>query len=311
MWNKRYFLAIEKILSAPIIKTLTFSFLLVISFGEINGQPPSSSIWKIDLTIENEGLITLDNYTLVSGFKSDGYNNQPWFKDENIFLFSASEGIKTNIFKADLSSGKLQQITATEESEFSPQMQKNDQYYSWIRLEKDGSQRLWHAPANHSTYGYPITPIDLKVGYYQWLDEHALALFVLRENHNELIIWENTSGKEKFLAKDPGRCLQTGDKGLLYYTVQRGQKNLILYSYDHQTGRSNMLLRMPAGSSGDFCNGPDGLLLTFSGEYLLGFRPGLDSSWKNLARLRGMEDKKISRMAYNGQGKLIFVVDEN
>jgi hypothetical protein len=256
-------------------------------------------------------MLTTESYLLLTDFNSGGYNNQPWFRNENILFFSAAKGLNTNIYRADLSNRTLQLITDTQESEFSPRMVKNEQYYNWVRLEKDGTQRLWQTPADHSTNGLPVTHIDLKVGYYQWLNESKVALFVLRENHNELIIWDFSKEREIFLAKNPGRSLQQDQDGLLYYTVPRSATNHILYSYDQNSGKSQMLIRLPAGSTGDFCIGPDGYLLTFSGEYLLGYRPGTDSSWKNLVRLRGLENAQLSRLSYNGNGVLAFVVEEN
>lgn len=277
----------------------------------IFAQPPASTIWTVELSLAEASSKTIENYRFLSEFNRNGYNNQVWFTDENTLLFSAAKGINTNIYKADLKKGSLRQLTDTRESEFSPQVVKGGTYYNWVRLEKDGTQRLWQAPADHSNNGFPLTSIDLKVGYYQWVDEAVVALFVLRENHNELILLDLNNEREKFLAKNPGRSLQLGDNGLLFYTVQRSQNNFILYSYDHKSGNSQMLVRLPAGSTGDISIGPDGYLLTFSGEYLLGFRPGTDSSWRNLLRLRGMENKKLSRLSYNGNGVLAFVAEEN
>lgn len=277
----------------------------------INAQPPVSSIWTVEFSLQEGASKTIEDYRFLSDFNKGGYNNQVWFTDENTLLFSAAKGTNTNIYKADLAAGSLRQITDTEESEFSPQLIHNGAYYNWVRLEKDGTQRLWQAPADHSNNGFPLTSIDLLVGYYQWIEDDVVALFVLRENHNELVLLDLKNEREKFLARNPGRSLQLGNDGLLYYTVQRSQNNFILYSYDHSTGNSQMIIRLPAGSTGDISIGPDGYLLTFSGEYLLGFRPGTDSSWRNLIRLRGMENQKLSRLSYNGNGVLAFVAEEN
>lgn len=291
---------------------LLFSLLsLQTTITTAHAQPPASSIWTVEFSLDESSPKTVDNYRFLSNFNKGGYNNQVWFTAEKTLLFSAAKIINTNIYKADLTKGSLRQITDTEESEFSPQLVKEGRYYNWVRLEKDGTQRLWQAPADHSNNGFPVTPIDLKVGYYQWVDDAVVALFVLRENHNELVLLDLNTEREKFLARNPGRSLQLGDDGLLYYTIQRSQNNFILYSYDHNSGNSQMLVRLPAGSTGDISIGPDGYILTFSGEYLLGFRPEVDSSWRNLIRLKGMENKTLSRLSYNGNGILAFVLEEN
>ncbi len=276
-------------------------------------QLPESSVYLVPFphqvldTISHPAAIS--SYTLLSTFHPNGYNNQPFFSKPETLFISSGSGVRTNLYRLNIESLEKTQITDTRESEFSPGVQSETGNLSFIRLEEDGAQRLWVVPANFTSYGSPLTPVDLKVGYYQWLNANRLALFVLRENHNELIVWNTFSGQEEVLTDRPGRSMHVNEEGHLYYVMRRGQNLYHIFRYEPETGENTLVVRMPAGGSQDFCIGPEGILITATEGLIMGFRPGKDSSWKPLMRLRGMEQYTISRLAANGDGFLSFVVE--
>ena len=47
-----------------------------------------------------------------------------------------------------------------------------------MRVEKDGTQRLWHVPEGGAA-PQPILPDVKGVGYHAWADANTLVLFVL------------------------------------------------------------------------------------------------------------------------------------
>nr|MBS0037440.1 hypothetical protein [Saprospiraceae bacterium] len=274
-------------------------------------QLPSSSVYLVPFpseAVEQKPHTTME-YLLASDFNPGGYNHQPFFADKNTLLLSSGQHEQTDLVQLDLENIEKKRLTATEESEFSPGINPRNGYLSFVRMEEDGVQRLWTAPADLSNNGSPVTPLHLKVGYYQWLRGNLIALYLLREDHHEIIVWNSYSGEEKFLTKKPGRSLQSDQLGRLYYVIKKNENVRHIYRYDPTTQNSQLLVRMPTAGSEDFCLGPDGILLNAVDNVIMGFRPDIDSSWQPILTLQGMENQRITRLASNGVDYLCFVVE--
>jgi hypothetical protein len=110
-----------------------------------------------------------------------GYDNQPAFTPDGagiLFTSVRGGGTQTDIYRYDVQSGALAQVTRTPESEYSPTVTPDGAHISVIRVEADGTQRLWRFTLEG---GAPelVLPGIKPVGYHAWADGRTLALFVL------------------------------------------------------------------------------------------------------------------------------------
>ena len=290
------------------IPALAIICCLVFLPGGIKGQLPVSKAWLLEISpAETTGQWELDEMLFLSSFNSEGYNNQPFFADKNTLYLSSGKDTATNLYSLRLHTEELKKITETSESEFSPRHNARSNALSFVRLEKDGTQRVWNLPHDRSNYGSPVTPLTLTVGYFSWLDSNTLALFVIREDGNELIEWNAATGKEEIIARNPGRSMESDENGVLYYTVEGRRDARHIYRYDSRTGNSERLVRMIPGGSQDFCIGPDNTLFTAADGMLMAFRPGEDSYWKPQFALSIPEVNEITRIASDKNGQICII----
>ncbi len=102
---------------------------------------PDTEIFLAPLTVSGQH-ITIGQPVNISN--SPGYDNQPSFTPDGqrLLFTSARGGAQTDIYRYDLASKQVTQVTNTPESEYSPTVTP-DHGLSVVRVEADGSQRLW------------------------------------------------------------------------------------------------------------------------------------------------------------------------
>jgi Tol biopolymer transport system component len=113
--------------------------------------PPDTEIYLAALT-EIDGKVTLGPPSNVSD--SPGYDNQPSFTaDGQGILFTSVRGGRkpdpknsaasgSDIYRYDIKARRIEQVTDTAESEYSPTVTPDGRHVSVIRVEADGTQRL-------------------------------------------------------------------------------------------------------------------------------------------------------------------------
>src|SRR5258708_39758837 len=168
-----------------------------------NPTPPSSDIYVSDLKIHN-GQIKFSQPIKITN--TPGYNNQPSFLTVGpSILYASIRDKQTDIFGYDLHSSKTIQITNTPESEYSPTLMPDGKNISVVRVEADGTQRLWKFPL---AGGAPSLILEKTkpVGYHLWIDDHTLALFILGGGKpNTLQIVPVATEKPEVIAENPAR----------------------------------------------------------------------------------------------------------
>src|SRR2546425_2993271 len=139
-----------------------------------------------------------------------GYNNQPSFVlDGRSILYTSIRDKQADIYRYDLRSGATSQVTNTPESEYSPTLMPDGKNISVVRVEADGTQRLWKFPQNGGQPSLILANIK-PVGYHLWIDDHTLALFILgaKGKPNTLQIVDVQSEKAEVVVENPGRILR-------------------------------------------------------------------------------------------------------
>ena len=191
-------------------------------------------------------------------------------------------------------------------------------HISVIRVEADGTQRLWRFTIQGQSPELVLADIK-PVGYHAWIDADRVALFVLGQPAT-LQLADRTSGRADVKARNIGRSIQRMPDGGVSFVVREapaagpdGQKSpprLSVRRLDTKTGETRPLVDVPAGATdADVAWTPDGtLLLAFQGQ-LLGWRSG-DKGFEALADLEAIGLTGVTRLAVSPRGDRIAIVSQ-
>jgi hypothetical protein len=266
--------------------------------------PPSSDIFIVDVTNHN-GQMKVGKSLKIT--KWAGYNNQPLFlPDGNSLLYSSIRDKQADIYRYDLRSGATIQITNTPESEFSPTLMPDGKFISVVRVEADGTQRLWKFPL---AGGNPTLILERikPVGYHCWIDENTVALFILGKP-NTLQIVDLRTDKAELVAENPGRILRRiPQQNKLSFVHKISDQEWIIKAFDLQTRQITSLIRTLPGSE-DYAWTPTGVLLTAKDSKLFRWNPVKGKDWQEVADFSQAGLKGITRIAVSRKGDKIAIV---
>jgi hypothetical protein len=283
--------------------------------------PPDSEIFLLSLAADGDGL-KLGTPMNISN--SPGYDNQPSFTpDGRALLFTSARGAAlenaasgrppaTDIYRFDLVTNTVRQLTATAEGEYSPTVTPDGRHMSVIRVEADGTQRLWRFTLDGRQPALVLNDVK-PVGYHAWIDDRRLALFILGEPAT-LQVADRTSGKTDVVAKGIGRSLQRIPKGgISFVQIERGPgeaapRTLTVMELDLATRATRPLVPAVAGAAeADLAWMPDGALLMAYDSKLYLWRRGR-TTWTVAADLAPLGLYGVTRIAVNPDGDRVAIV---
>src|SRR5512133_2953650 len=161
--------------------------LALLAWTVLQAAPPDTEIYLASLSTAS-GRVTIGAPVDISN--SPGYDNQPSVTpDGRSILFTSVRGDRkpdpansaatgSDIYRYDIAGQQLTRVTDTPESEYSPLVTPDGAHFSTIRVEADGTQRLWRFTLDGKNPDLVL--VDVKpVGYHAWIDSGTLALFVL------------------------------------------------------------------------------------------------------------------------------------
>jgi hypothetical protein len=250
-----------------------------------------------------------------------GYDNQPFFTaDGSAVLFTSVRGgrkpevIKgaatgSDIYRYDIPTGTLKQLTDTLESEYSPTVTPDGRHFSTVRVEVDGTQRLWRFAIDG---GEPtlLLPDVKPVGYHAWGGTDLVALFVLGDPPT-LQLADVTSGRALTLGRNIGRSLQRIPGGGLSFIQrqigERGELRLHVMELDPAKRTSSRLVDLPAGvTEADLAWTPDGRMLMAHDGALQSWRRG-EREMSRVADLAAAGLRGVTRLAVSPRGgRVVF-----
>jgi len=269
-------------------------------------QAPATDIWIGDL-VRAGGSWRLDNVRNLTD--RDGYDNQPWFLPDGSALFYTSQRDgQTDIYEIDLASGAARQVTKTPESEYSPQVTPDGSGISVVRVESDGTQRIWNFPLDGRAPNL-VAPAARGVGYYAWLDRATLVAFVLGDPFTLQRI-DLGDGKQTIVARQIGRSLHRipGSHDASYSAPDGAGGDVTIFRYDPETGDCRAIGPAPPSENQDYAWTPDGSLVAGDGSRLLHRSPGSEASWIRFADLKAAGVHDITRLAVSPDGRRLALV---
>ncbi len=270
--------------------------------------PPGSDIYLYRLTLSDTsvGLDREHNITARAG-----YDNQPHFTpDGSAVLYTRiGEDNQADIWQYLVAGRRSEALTETPESEYSPTPLPDSTGVSTIRVEEDGTQRLWRFDWDGSNARVLLPSIE-PVGYHAWGNGNTVALFILGEPHT-LQLADVRLDAASLVAYDIGRSLHRvpGEAAISFTGRDSVEAPWTVRSVDLVTRRVRTLAPALAESQ-DLVWLPDGTLLMGREDTLYRCRPSDGApSWTPVATLEGL--RGITRLAVSPDGTHLAVVAED
>ena len=236
-----------------------------------------------------------------------GYNNQPFFlPDGHRILYTSIRNGQADIYQYDLKNGQTTQVTNTPESEYSPTLMPDGKNISVVRVEKDGTQRLWKFPLSGGAPSLILENVK-PVGYHHWIDDHTLALFVLGDKGkpNTLQIANTRTGESVIVAENPGRVLRKVPNRNQFSFVQKlSDQHWEIKYFDMRSHTiASLIETLPGVEDYAWMNGK---LLMAKDAKLYEVTPLTGGKWKEIADFSKAGIKRITRIAVSGN-RIAFV----
>jgi len=272
------------------------------------------SIRYINYTIK-DGKVSVQPGTGGSSHHAT-YLNQPVFsRDGSRLLWTQQTGtdpLDTDIYYKLIGAGEPgKPLLKSPFGEFSATpMPQQDQLYSVVRVEADGTQRLWQIGAGQEQLLFP----ELKgVGYHVWGSDDDLLLFLLEDSTGpNRAVYRSKDGDLTMLAGNIGRALlYQANTDRFFFTAPRpGQpadSPLWLWRYQAGGKKAEALLPMPANGQ-DLAVTSQGTVLVSAGQYIFQL---VEDHWLPWTDLSKQCDGKVTRFKLNPvQPMLAFVCDK-
>src|SRR5258706_9720237 len=296
----------------PEYKRLLLACLLAVAFSSsiLSQTPtptpaaPATDIFIIDLGTTSAGNLKVGQPAKITNW--DGYNNQPAFMpDGKSILYTSIREKQADIYRYDIQSMATTQITNTPESEYSPTLMPDGKSISVVRVEADGTQRLWKFPLAGGAPSLILENIK-PVGYHLWVNDNTLALFVLGKP-NTLQLADLRSGKAEVIAENPGRILRRVPRENKFSFVHKvSDQEWLIKTFDLKTRAIATFIKTFPGVE-DYAWTPSGVLLMANGAKLFARRKS-DFAWVELADFSNAGLKNITRIAVGPKGDRIAIV---
>jgi hypothetical protein len=258
--------------------------------------------------------------SLVRVTERAGYDNQPFFLDEDRLLFtSVREGDQADIHLFRLGERALERVTATPESEYSPRPTPDGTGLTVVRVELDGVSQHLHrypleegrpgaaAPAGEEgVRGERFLPGVDDIGYYAWAGDSVVALFRLGDPPS-LHLADLRTGEVRHVLDSIGPMLQSiPDEDAASFVDRSDPERPLLRRVDGVTGEVTTLAELPPGAGEHAWMSSATVLLSHEGViYRLTGSP--EAPWHPIVDL-GELAEGVTRIAISPSGRRIAAV---
>jgi len=280
-------------------------FLILICTSLFSFSQPNTEIFLFDLNTKN-GEFKLSNFKNISN--NEGYDNQPSFLDNNTMLYAGTRNEQTDIVKYTINYDSKVYINQTDGSEYSPLKIPDQKAVSAIRLDKDGTQKLYKYNLRNGESEVLID--DIIIGYHVWFNENILVSSVLEDGGLSLYSTNLKEQKNNKLDFKIGRSLhKIPNTNLISFVSKKDSLKWKIKSIDPISGAIKHL-KITLDKAEDYCWLPNGALLMGKDDKLYKYKPKRDSNWIEVASLSDFGIKNISRLAISPNGTKLTVVGE-
>lgn len=287
------------------------ALLLLLTFFTLNiyaqTAPASTDIFVVDMK-EKKGKITLDKWKNVTN--RNGYDNQPAFFNNDYILYSSFSNGQNDIMIHDLYEGKSTNLTKTNTSEYSPYPIPGFSSFATVRVEEDGTQRLWMFQMDGKSKPTIVFEKIAPVGYFAWNVDKEVLMFVLGSPVTAVIA-NAEKVNDEIVTSNIGRTIRL-IPGTNDFAFERAEESgeKVIYKLDSKTREFSKIITKPEGSA-DWTITQEGTFITSLGTKLHMYNPKNHSNWQELSDLGSMASKGITRMAVSQENdKLAIVINQ-
>jgi Tol biopolymer transport system component len=240
---------------------------------------------------------------------SPEYDNQPsYLPDGSAILFtSRRDGKQTDIYRYDIKTKVVTQLTRTAENEYSPLVTPDGRTFSTVRGDK---QELWRFDLDGSNPRLAYAHKGL-IGYHVWIDDHRLAVFVLGTNGGPatLQLIDTKADTAEVIEPNIGQSLlnRPGRKTVSFIGRPPGAP-AVVKELDPATKQTSVITEALAGGQ-HLTWLPDGRMLMASGTKVSVWSGGA-AGWTEVADVASAGLTKITRLAASPDGKWLALVAE-
>ncbi|MBO3697478.1 hypothetical protein [Roseivirga sp. E12] len=287
------------------MKTIFSLIALVLTtcFALAQAAPPDTDIFLFDLK-EKKGKVSLSKGKNITNRK--GYDNQPAFFNNDYIVYSAHENGQNDIMIMDLYDNKVTNLTNTKTSEYSPFPMERYNSFATVRVEEDGTQRLWMFPMEGKESPRVIFEKIAPVGYFAW-NKDEILMFVLGQPAS-LVMANPNEVDDKIITSNIGRTIKVVPDSP-DFTFERREENgeVMIYRLNSVNKETIPIIKKPE-SSRDWAITQEGTYITSVGSKLLSYNPKRNQEWVEVMDLGETGAKGITRMAVSANNKRLALV---
>jgi len=288
-------------------RLIALAVILVFNSNFVSSQTalPKTDIYLLDMKMKS-GRIELGMPIKITEWS--GYDNQPMFLPDGKSLFHTSirDDDQADIYRYNLASNALSNVTKTYESEYSATPMPDGKFFSVIRVEKDSTQRLWKFPIAGGEPGLVLGNVK-PVGYHTWGDANTVVMFVLG-NPITMQIADIRTGKADTVAQNIGRSLHKIPKRETISFVHKVSENEWLIKQLDLKTRAIATLAKTLPASEDYAWISPDILLMGKDSKLYQYDLKKNDDWLEVADFSIAGLKSITRLAVNSKGDKLAVV---
>lgn len=268
----------------------------------------STDIYLMNIDLKGDNL----NYSNLTNITNrDGYDNQPHFSSDgkHILFSSIREENQADIYKYEIATKKLEQITNTKANEFSPTYFRNEKYISSVQQDVDSSQHLIKINPKNGKRKILLKKEKL-IGYHSWINNWELALFVVGEPHElyRALKWARKATK---IDDKIGSALQKVPyRRAVGYQFFEDTATCVMREYYYKLNTAKTICPC-AKEASSFVYLKNGNIISGKGQQLFLFdKKAAAKGWVKIADFSDMPDFDFYRMAINSQeNKMALVVN--
>jgi hypothetical protein len=251
-------------------------FLLVTGFAM--AQLPDTDIFVAEMKWTKDSTYFKNPVNITH---REGYDNHPYFSANGSALYySATDYKQCDIKRYFFATRVSANVNHSKESDFSPGLTPDGKSMSVVRIDLDSAQRAYTFPLNDAAHPVVIAGTD-SIGYYCWLKDTLLAMFIIGEPSTLQILNRNMLTRTT-VSSNIGRCLKlSADSSLLYFLVKHSETDWRIHTYNVKTAAVEEVAETMPGDE-DFAVLHDGTLLMGDHGKLFALKKG-KKKWKEVA----------------------------
>lgn len=278
----------------------------------VEAQLPKTEVFSFTFSEAKKKRWNLSSPKLLSFDNRNGYNNQPSFIGDDIYITQSaflSGKEQTDIIALNINDRTKSVVTRTKTSEYSPTPHPDGKHFTVIKQELNGKQYLVKHRLDKKGKGEYLFKNTTNIGYHCWLSDTKVALFLVDESKgHKIVIGDVTTGATKHVAFNVGRCMKKAPNGNLIYLDKQVKDDWKIKTLKVETGQTIMLGSILEGVE-DFELLSDGYIVAAKDGIIHKFYPEKGKEWLPIANLKPyVKTKKVTRIAIKGN-RLVIVAE--